>query len=268
MSYASMAAKTKAPKASKAHEAPRASRAPETSRAPKADMMPNVGGSIETKDSSNSSTALSTTCELCYELPQNLYISSCEGSICTHKYCEECINTWLRKNPTCPFCRRGNPTIVKYCPGAPKAHDAEIDNKLEYDCIYYTTKEYNVDLLKWKGVLGTNGRILFPEGSAVPRSDKIYEKKSIEHRDVGKDGKPISIMMCGTDYDYISNGFFCPPGKFIGDSINLGVLCMYGVPGRRETNKYAFFGKNNIVSIFTQESFKLFLLSNVVFPKV
>ena len=44
----------------------------------------------------------SNKCKICFEkeiINKNLFI-------CTHKlYCKECIDNWLKKSNTCPYCR-------------------------------------------------------------------------------------------------------------------------------------------------------------------
>ena len=30
---------------------------------------------------------------------------------CGHKYCQECIKSWMKKNNSCPYCRAGLPKV-------------------------------------------------------------------------------------------------------------------------------------------------------------
>jgi hypothetical protein len=44
-----------------------------------------------------------TTCSICYDENEKLYITECN-----HKFCKNCINEWFKKNQKdkCPYCRR------------------------------------------------------------------------------------------------------------------------------------------------------------------
>ena len=43
-------------------------------------------------------------CQICYEILEsniNICITKCR-----HRFCSQCIFTWIRKNQTCPVCRK------------------------------------------------------------------------------------------------------------------------------------------------------------------
>ena len=43
--------------------------------------------------------AVPEVCSICYD--KNALVAT----PCEHRYCQECMNTWLFKHPTCPTCR-------------------------------------------------------------------------------------------------------------------------------------------------------------------
>lgn len=47
-------------------------------------------------------------CVLCFDSQTNLI------SNCGHKFCFQCINTWFKKNYSCPTCRLELPNIKFY----------------------------------------------------------------------------------------------------------------------------------------------------------
>ncbi|NBP66317.1 MAG: RING-H2 finger protein [Bacteroidetes bacterium] len=50
------------------------------------------------------STDLNENCTICLESMNDKLIRSL--NICSHKFCSECITTWLDKHKTCPICKK------------------------------------------------------------------------------------------------------------------------------------------------------------------
>lgn len=57
-------------------------------------------------------TVAEWSCPICREASSNIaYVRSCQ-----HQFCRDCIVQWVRKNPSCPLCRRTVHTIIYPAP--------------------------------------------------------------------------------------------------------------------------------------------------------
>ena len=80
-------------------------------------------------------------CMICKEILSEPHLTEC----CGQHYCKSCFEKWLQRNPTCPYCRKENPThmLNKVC-------EREI-KELE---VYCTNHQGGC---RWKGELGDLG---------------------------------------------------------------------------------------------------------------
>jgi hypothetical protein len=67
---------------------------------------------IKTNDSNIS-------CSICYDIPNEISVTECN-----HYYCEKCINYWLVKNNTCPYCRCNLESVLLKNTTQPILHDS------------------------------------------------------------------------------------------------------------------------------------------------